>query len=328
MASPGNRRPGYSRRAHNTIFFTYVAAGVGLLLGGAALAYSLANGNSFSSLRSVASDAAQPAARLAADGRSAAGGIWETLAAYATWGPQNARLKREVALARTRAVETAAMAEENRRLKALLQLSSQKPAPVAHGWLVAGTGASTRRYGVISAGSAAGVKPGMPVRSALGLIGRVLEVGHYSARVLLVTDSESVVPVRRASDGIPAFATGKGDGTVQLRLLTLGINPLKVGDAFVTSGSGGLYWPGTPIAVVASLTRDGAIARVLGDPASNEMVAVQPAWTPEDDPTLPPPSEQVAAEAKVQAAKEAKAAARAARKAAKAAGVKPAPKTD
>jgi len=110
------------------------------------------------------------------------------------------------------------------------------------------------------------------------------------------------VPVRRASDGIPAFATGKGDGTLQLRLLTLGINPLKVGDAFVASGSGGLYWPGTPIAVVASLTRDGAIARLLGDPAASEMVAVEPSWAPASDPTLPPPADPAAAKAKAKAA--------------------------
>ena len=128
----------------------------------------------------------------------------------------------------------------------------------------------------------------MPVVSPLGLVGRIVEVGQVSARVLLLTDTESVVPVRRASDGIPAFVTGRADGTVQLRLLTLAMNPLRVGDAFVASGSGGLYWPGTPIAVVASLTHDGAIARVLADPATSEMVVVQPEWNPVADTTLPP----------------------------------------
>ena len=120
----------------------------------------------------------------------------------------------------------------------------------------------------------------MPVRSELGLVGRVLEVGHSTARVLLITDGESVVPVRRASDSIPAFAQGRSDGRVQVRLISLGINPLKPGDAFVTSGSGGLYRPGTPIAVVESVTRDGAIARVLSDPAASDYVAIEPVWAP------------------------------------------------
>ena len=129
----------------------------------------------------------------------------------------------------------------------------------------------------------------MPVRTPLGLVGRVIELGNNTARILLLSDSESVVPVRRASDGVPAFATGRADGTLQLRLISLGINPLKIGDAFVTSGSGGLYWPNTPVAVVTELTRDGAVARLLSDPAASDMVAVQPQWNPVEDASLPPP---------------------------------------
>jgi rod shape-determining protein MreC len=302
MAPPANRRSGYSRRAHNNIFFAYVAAGIGLVVGGGLLIGSLGGAERLGGLRGLAQDVTQPAAQIAAQGRAGAGGLFANLAAYATWGPENARLKQEVVLGRVKAVEAAALTQENQRLKALLKLADDTPKPIAYGWLVASSSGSTRRFATISVGASSGVIPGMPVRAPEGLIGRVLDVGHHSARILMITDSESVVPVRRASDGIPAFATGKGDGTLQLRLLTLGINPLKVGDAFVTSGSGGLYWPGTPIAVVASLTRDGAIARVLGDPAASEMVAVQPAWAPTQDPTLPPLADPAAAKAKAKAA--------------------------
>ena len=133
----------------------------------------------------------------------------------------------------------------------------------------------------------------MPVRAPLGLIGRVLEVGRRTARVLLITDTESVVPVRRAADGVPAFAQGRADGSVQIRLISLGVNPLKRGDVMVTSGSGGLYRPGVAVAVVASLTRDGAVARVLSDPAASELVVVEPVWQEPSDvpvaaPTKPP----------------------------------------
>ena len=87
--------------------------------------------------------------------------------------------------------------------------------------------------------------------------------------------------MRRASDSLPGFAEGRADGRVQIRLISLGINPLKRGDAFVTSGSGGLYPPGMPIAIVESLTRDGAVARVLADPAASDYVAVLPVWVPQ-----------------------------------------------
>ena len=82
----------------------------------------------------------------------------------------------------------------------------------------------------------------------------MLEVGSSTSRVLLVTDTESVVPVRRGKDGVPAFAQGRGDGSLQIRLINLGINPLKKGDVMVTSGSGGLYRPGTAVAMIVQLT--------------------------------------------------------------------------
>jgi rod shape-determining protein MreC len=86
--------------------------------------------------------------------------------------------------------------------------------------------------------------------------------------------------VRRAKDGVAAFATGRGDGSLQIRLINLGINPLKKGDILVTSGSGGLYRPGTAVAAVTELTRDGAIARVLSDPAATEYVVIEQIWAP------------------------------------------------
>jgi rod shape-determining protein MreC len=139
----------------------------------------------------------------------------------------------------------------------------------------------------LGAGRDKGVVTGMPVRSPMGLVGRVLEVGASSSRVLLITDSESLVPVRRASDGVPAFAQGASDGTLRIRLINLGLNPLKKGDVLVTSGSGGLYRPGTPMAIVTDLLRDGAIARVLSNPSDTDYVMIERAWAP---PPPPPPA--------------------------------------
>jgi rod shape-determining protein MreC len=293
MAPPVNRRTGYSRRAQYRTFATYVAGVLGVLVGGGLLASSVLGHVSFGWLHDVAADVQVPAARMGAQTRAGAGNAVEVAAGFLVSGQENARLKREVALARSRTVETQAALDENRRLKAQLHLNPGDPSPVANAWLISSSASSTRRYATVSAGSSSGVQPGMPVRTAQGLVGRVLEVGHSAARILLVTDTESIVPVRRASDGTPAFINGKGDGTLQVRLLSLGLNPLKKGDVFVTSGAGGLYWPGTPMAMVLSLTHDGAIARPLSDPAASEIVAVQPSWEPTADPTLPPPAPDV-----------------------------------
>lgn len=283
MAPPPNRRSGYSRRAQYGTFFGYIAGIVGALVGGGLLIVSIVDPGSFSRLRGAAADVAAPGGEAASYGREKSQGLFDIVRGYALAGTRNAKLERELVEAKTRLVEAQATSEENRRLKALLGLSQLDPKPVAVTQLVAATGASTRRFATMAAGTDRGIGVGMPVRTPLGLIGRVLEVGSTTSRVLLVTDTESVVPARRAQDGVPAFAQGRGDGRLQLRLLSLGINPLKVGDVFVTSGSGGLYRPGIALAAVTSLTRDGAIARVLSDPAASEYVAVEQVWAPPAD---------------------------------------------
>lgn len=280
MASPATRRSGHSRRAQYSAFAGYIFAVAGIFVAGVMLIFSTGNVSVFSGLRGTAADATAPAARSAAGTRTYGRAAWDTITGYLTRGRDVARLEREVAEARVRLAETAAVEEENRRLKALLDLTEADPKPVAIARLIASTSSSTRRFATLGAGSNDGVTVGMPVRSPLGLVGRVLEIGSSTARVLLITDSESVVPVRRASDGLAAFAEGRGDGSLRLRLINLGVNPMKPGDAFVTSGSGGLYRPGIAIAVVVRLLPDGAIAQPLSDPGATEFVAVEPVWTP------------------------------------------------
>lgn len=278
MAPPSNRRTGFSRRAQYTTFFGYIAAGIGALVGGGLLIASLGDDSRFAGVRGTAADITAPVAKVAAVGSAETGGFFSAIGGYLAAGSKNAELRAEVEQARVKLVEAQATAEENRRLKELLGLARQDPKPVAVAVMIGSTSSSTRRFATISVGSNQGVAVGMPVRSPLGLVGRVLEVGGSTARVLLITDAESVVPVRRASDGIAAFATGRADGMLQLRLINLGINPLKRGDVIVTSGSGGLYRPGTAVAVVDRLVADGAIARVLADPGATEFVTVEPIW--------------------------------------------------
>ncbi|MGI8942859.1 MAG: rod shape-determining protein MreC [Qipengyuania sp.] len=191
-------------------------------------------------------------------------------------GSQNADLKREIEIARIRLAEANAVEQENRRLKALLGLQDDEVKPVAVARLVGSTAASSRRFAYLGAGENDGVRVGMPVRSPRGIVGRILETASDSSRVLLLTDSESVVPVRRAKDEVVAFAEGRGDGLLRIRLINLGINPLAKGDLFVTSGTGGYYQPGIAVAIVTEKTDDGALARIVSDPAATDYVAVLP----------------------------------------------------
>jgi rod shape-determining protein MreC len=278
MAPPNARRTGFSKRAQYGTFFGYIAALVGAVVGALVLGISLLDPSAFASLRGIAADAVAPASRVAAVGREGGQAVVSDLAGYLTWGPRQAAMRQELETARVQLAEARATADENRRLKALLGLADAEPRPIAFARLINSTASSARRFATLSAGHDHGVAVGMPVRSPVGVVGRVLEVAPRTARVLLVTDPESLVPVMRARDGVPAFAQGRGDGTLQLRLVNLGINPLKAGDVIVTSGSGGLYAPGMAVGVVVSLTRDGGIVRVLSDPTQSAYVAVYPAY--------------------------------------------------
>lgn len=288
MVSPQNRRSSSSRRAQYGTFFGYMLGFGGAVVGAGLLAVSLSNPGAFAFLRSGASDAVAPAAHAAAGGRIHSQGLFATITGYFAAASQNAALHREVEATRVRLIEAQALAGENRRLKDLLGLMQADPRPVTAARLIGSTASSTRRFATLDAGAQNGVAVGMPVRSPMGLVGRVLEVGRTTARVMLVTDSESVVPIRRASDGIPAFAQGRSDGTLLIRLISLGINPLKRGDALVTSGAGGLYRPGIAVAIVTTLTRDGAIARVISDPGATDLVVVDPVWADIQPPALTP----------------------------------------
>ncbi|WP_133365234.1 rod shape-determining protein MreC [Qipengyuania sediminis] len=281
MAATAHSRSGYSKRAQYTLFTGYIAAALGLALGALLLALSLWQPQFLSVLRGGAQDAALPATQSAAVVRTESKGLIATIAGYLRAGSQNAALKREVEIARIRLKEAEAVRQENARLKALLAIRSGEVRPVAIARLVGSTATSTRRFAYLGAGRNQGVAVGMPVLSPRGVVGRILEVGANSSRVLLLLDSESVLPVRRARDEVVAFAEGRGDSLLRIRLINLGINPLQVGDMLVTSGAGGYYQPGKAVAIVSARTPDGGLARVVSDPAATDYVAVMPIFEPQ-----------------------------------------------
>ncbi|GAB5347638.1 rod shape-determining protein MreC [Alteriqipengyuania sp. 357] len=280
LSGSKQRISGHSKKAQFGAFTGYVLVVLAILLGIILLAISLIQPASFNGLRGLFSDATSPAAQVSASTRSGGRGFVESVQGYLEAGQQNAELKKEVEIARIRLAEARAVEQENARLKALLGLRETDVAPVAVARLVGSSSVSTRRFAYLGAGRADGVRPGMPVRSERGIVGRVLEASRHSARVLLITDSESVLPVRRAGDNTVAFAEGRGDGLINIRLINLGINPLERGDVFVTSGAGGLYRPGIAVAIVTRLTDDGAVARIISNPAATDYVAIEPIWQP------------------------------------------------
>lgn len=280
MASPKSRRSGFSKKQQYSVFTGYLLATLGALLGLALLAVSLAYPTLMQPLRGGATTVVSPVGEVTAAVRTERQGLWDTLTGFWRAGSQNARLREEIEESRVRLAEAEAIAAENKRLKALLGLYSSESKPIATTRLVASSPSSVRRFAYIGVGTNDGVEIGMPVHSERGVIGRVLETSLGSSRVLLLTDTESVLPVRRAADQTVAFAEGRGDGLLRIRLINLGLNPLEVGDVFVTSGAGGYYRPGVAVAVLSELTPDGGIAQLIAEPSGTNYVSVEPIYQP------------------------------------------------
>jgi len=274
MAPPPNRRPGFSRRAQFSLFVTYVVAIAGTIVAALLLMISVIDPAGFSVLRTFGSEITAPAARVVNHARQSTQALTRDFSAYIDAASKNVTLEKELKANRSAVIAAQALRVENARLRGLLNIADDDPQHVAVGRLISSTASSTRRVATLSIGRNFGVERAQAVRGPAGLIGRIIETGPTTARVLLITDSENLVPVMRASDGLPAFSAGLGNGLVLIKPLNLGESPFNVGDIIITSGNGGLYGANIPFARVIRKISDGALGLPFADPANTPYAVV------------------------------------------------------
>ncbi len=106
---------------------------------------------------------------------------------------------------------------------------------------------------VVNRGKKSEVYEGMPVVSDTGLVGQVISVNYASSRVLLLTDPSCLVPVVDTRSHLRAISTGSGSNDEILINNVPRSNDMRVGDLLVTSGLGGVYPEGYPVAEVTSI---------------------------------------------------------------------------
>lgn len=286
MAPP---RPGWSRRAQYGVFFSFIAALIGIAIGLVMLALSIAAPQVFRNVRGIGIDLVAPISGGLGQVSATVSGLASGAGNYWDAADQNADLKRQRDLMAQQLLRARAIQLENRELKAALQLRERSSDTIAAGRLVSSSFQSPRRFAVLSAGRGDGVAIGMPVRSAQGLLGRVLDSGSLASRVLLVSDRASIVPSRLLRTGQAVIVQGRGDGTLDVKPLEVGRNPFRRGDIVVTSGTGGLYPPLVPVGRVIRLADDGAIAVPVADPGSTGFALVQRPYEPGTAAAEPPP---------------------------------------
>jgi rod shape-determining protein MreC len=278
MAPPSPRRPGFSRRVQFSLFAGYVFAIVGALFALLMIVTARVDPAGHAALQSIAADITSPISSTLRAAVNTVKGLGGGTAAYLDAASKNRAMSQELKLARAKLIEGEANALENRRLKRLLAIVEQQKLRPVTARIVSSSATSSRRYATLAAGAIHGVEVGQPVRAADGLVGRIVQRGQFASRVLLIIDSEIIVPVKRVSDGAPALAIGLGDGRIELRTLAAGTNPFKIGDVFITSGTGGIYTPGIPVAVAVRRTRDATFGRPLASPSSLDFAIVEPVY--------------------------------------------------
>jgi rod shape-determining protein MreC len=144
------------------------------------------------------------------------------------------------------------LASENTELRGLLKLAPVSPASFVTARVIGNSGGAYVRNLMVNAGSEHGVARGQAAITGEGLVGRMAEVGSRAARVLLITDLNSRIPVIVEGARLRAVLTGDNSDRPALRYLDT-VSGIKIGDRVVTSGEGGIFPPGLPVGVIASL---------------------------------------------------------------------------
>jgi len=183
---------------------------------------------------------------------------------------ENGRFRSEALLLQAQVQQMAALRAENHRLRALLNSSALVQDDVLVAEMIGVSPDPALHLVVLNKGEQDGVFLGQPLIDASGLMGQVVEVSAVSSRVLLLTDATHAIPVQVNRNGVRAVAEGVGrlDG-LELRHVA-STEDIQVGDLLVSSGLGGRFPVGYPVAEVTEVTRDPGqtFARVSARPSA------------------------------------------------------------
>ncbi|AGM42183.1 cell shape-determining protein MreC [Aeromonas hydrophila] len=151
---------------------------------------------------------------------------------------------------RSRLLKMDHLEHENQRLRELLGSPVHKESRKMVAELLSVDSDPFSHQVLINKGALDGVYNGQPVINDQGVIGQVLHVGSTTSRVLLITDSSHGIPVRVLRNDLRAIASGSGElDKLELRNLPRNTD-VQVGDLLVTSGLGGRFPEGYPVATV------------------------------------------------------------------------------
>ena len=165
------------------------------------------------------------------------------------------RLKAERLLTNARLQRLTALEAENARLRAMLDARSRVRDEVRVAEILAVDANPYEHNLIIGIGSRDSVYDGQALVDANGVVGQVVETGAVTAQAILISDADHALPVEVNRNGLRTIARGTGEFD-RLELPFLPNNAdIRAGDLLVTSGLGGAFPAGYPVAVVNAVTR-------------------------------------------------------------------------
>ena len=178
---------------------------------------------------------------------------------------ENLELTARLRLANLQLQRFAALEDENRRLRDMRESSAGVAERVLVASILNVELDPFRHRVMVDKGSVHGVFKGQAVLDAEGIFGQVAKVHARSAEVILISDAEHAIPVQSNRSGLRSIAVGTGDSDrLSLPFVTVE-SDLKAGDLLISTGMGGVFPSGYPVAEVTRVERDPAATFAVVD---------------------------------------------------------------
>lgn len=184
---------------------------------------------------------------------------------------ENEQLKRDVLELHGQMQQHEFILGENERLRSLLGSEARTQGERVVGEVIAVDSDPFTHQIVVNKGTTHGVYIGQPVVDHEGIIGQVSSVGINTARIIMISDQSHAIPARSDRNGVRVVVHGAGD-TRQLEIPHIPHSTdLREGDSLVSSGLGGVFPEGYPIATISEIERDESLpfARVYARPTAS-----------------------------------------------------------
>lgn len=187
-----------------------------------------------------------------------AGYLWlsDTFSTHQVLLEENQRLNKEWHELRAQLLKYSALEAENMRLRELLDSSIKINDRVLIAEILHVETDPLKRQVIINKGSEDQAFIGQTIIDALGVVGQIIHISPYTATVMLITNPDHAIPVQVARNGIRSIAVGSLED-YRLELPYLATNSdVKTGDLLITSGLGGRFPYGYPVAEVYRVDQD------------------------------------------------------------------------